>query len=97
MGILERGFTIHILNIMLAFISELSTLNHTCTSTTEFEEISLNQQLDVKGRKELEAQMAMVFGEKIKDLSVERQEILIDDLATAFENRLIVFKRSNEN
>ena len=81
---------------MLAFISELSTLNLSCSSTTEFEENSLSQQLDVKGRKELEAQMATVFGEKIKDLSVELQEILLDDLATAFENRLIVFKRSKE-
>ena len=57
----------------------------------------MNQQLDVKGRKELEAQMATVFGEKIKGLSVELQDILLDDIVTAFENRLIVFKRSNEN
>jgi hypothetical protein len=30
------------------------------------EENSLNQQLEVKGRKELEAKIATVFGEKIK-------------------------------
>ena len=53
----------------------------------------MNQQLTVKGRKELEAKMATVFGEKIKGLSVELQEILLDDMVTAFENRLIVFKR----
>ena len=57
----------------------------------------MNQQLDVKGRKELEAQMATVFGEKIKGLSVELQDILLDDIATAFENRLIVFKRVGVN
>jgi hypothetical protein len=57
----------------------------------------MNQQLDVKGRKELEAQMATVFGEKIKGLSVELQDILLDDIVTAFENRLIVFKRSKVN
>jgi hypothetical protein len=61
------------------------------------EENSLNQQLDIKGRKELETKMATVFGEKIKELSAELQEILIDDVVTAFENRLIVFKRSKLN
>jgi hypothetical protein len=60
-------------------------------------ENSLNQQLAVKGRKELEAKMATVFGEKIKGLSVELQEILLDDMVTAFENRLIVFKRAKVN
>ena len=54
----------------------------------------MNQQLEVKGRKELEAKIATVFGEKIKGLSVELQEILLDDIVTAFENRLIVFKRA---
>ena len=53
----------------------------------------MNQQLAVKGRKELEAKMATVFGEKINGLSVELQEMLLDDMVTAFENRLIVFKR----
>ena len=52
----------------------------------------MNQQLTLKCRKELETQMATVFGEKIKGLSVELQEILLDDMVTAFENRLIVFK-----
>jgi hypothetical protein len=60
-------------------------------------ENSLNQQLAVKGRKELEAKMTTVFSEKIKGLSVELQEILLDDMVTAFENRLIVFKRAEVN
>ena len=51
----------------------------------------------VKGRKELEAKMSMVFGEKIKGLSLELQEILLDDMVTAFENRLNVFKRVEVN
>jgi hypothetical protein len=41
--------------------------------------------------------MATVFSEKIKGLSVELQKILLDDMATAFENRLIVFKHANVN
>jgi hypothetical protein len=53
--------------------------------------------LAVKGRKELEAKMATVFSEKIKGLSVELQEILLDGMVTAFENRLIVFKRAEVN
>jgi hypothetical protein len=57
----------------------------------------LNQQRAVKGRKELEAKMPMVFGEKIKGLSLELQEILLDDMVTAFENRLTVFKRVEAN
>ncbi len=57
----------------------------------------MNQQLSVKCRKELEAKMDTVFGEKIKGLSVELQKILLDDMVTAFENRLIVFKRAKVN
>jgi hypothetical protein len=60
-------------------------------------ENSLNQHLAVKGRKELEAKIATGFGEKIKGLSVELQEIMLDDMVTAFENRLIVFKRAEVN
>jgi len=57
----------------------------------------LNQQLAIKGKKELEAEMATVFGEKIKGLSVELQEIVLDDMVTAFETRLIVFERAKVN
>lgn len=57
----------------------------------------MNQQVAVKGRKELEAKISMVFGEKIKGFSAELQEILLDDMITAFENRLTVFKRVKVN
>jgi len=50
----------------------------------------VKQQVTHKGRKELEAQMATIFGKKIKGLSTELQEILLDDMVTAFENRLNV-------
>jgi hypothetical protein len=50
----------------------------------------VKQQVTHKGRKELEAQMATIFGKKIKELSTELQEILLDDMVTAFENRLNV-------
>ena len=48
------------------------------------------KQITEKGRKELEAKMATIFGKNIKGLSTELQEILLDDMVTAFENRLNV-------
>jgi hypothetical protein len=56
-------------------------------------EISLNENVMLKSRDELEEKMAAVFGEEIKELSTELQEILIDDLVTAFENRVNVLNR----
>ena len=53
----------------------------------------MKQQVELKGRKELETKMAAVFGEKIRGLSAELQEILLDDMITAFENRLNVLNR----
>jgi hypothetical protein len=54
----------------------------------------MKQQIELKGRKELETKMASIFSEKIKGLSTELQEILLDDMITAFENRLKVLKRA---
>ena len=53
--------------------------------------------MEVKGRKELEAKMATVFAEEIKGCSMELQEILLDDMITAFEDRLSMFKRVGVN
>lgn len=50
----------------------------------------MKQQITQKGRKELEAKMAKVFDPKITGLSTELQKILLDDMVTAFENRLNV-------
>jgi len=55
----------------------------------------VKQQPTLKARKELEAKMATVFGEKIKGLSTELQKILLDDMVTAFENRLNVLNRAH--
>ncbi|MGA3111144.1 MAG: hypothetical protein ABSE15_03830 [Candidatus Bathyarchaeia archaeon] len=53
--------------------------------------------MKIKARKELEARMATVFAEKIKGCSMELQEILLDDMITAFEDRLSMFKRVGVN
>ena len=54
----------------------------------------MKQEASFKNRKELEARMASVFGERINKLSTELQKILIDDMVTAFENRLNVLNRA---
>lgn len=51
------------------------------------------KQLANKDRKELEAKLANVFQEKISGLSTGLREILLDDMVTAFENRLNVLTR----
>ena len=48
-----------------------------------------------KGRKELETKLADVFHEKIGQLSTELREILLDDMVTAFENRLYVLNQAS--
>lgn len=53
------------------------------------------KQLANKERKQLEAKLANVFQEKINGLSTELREILIDDMVTAFENRLNVLNRAS--
>ena len=54
----------------------------------------MKHQYSSKNRKELQLKMAAVFREKIQMISNDLQEILFDDLVTAFENRLAVLKRT---
>ena len=49
-----------------------------------------------KGRKELEQKLCSAFGGKMTSLPTELQEILIDDMITAFENRLKVLIAANQ-
>jgi len=57
---------------------------------------SLKQNVTFKQRKKLEAKMSKVFKENIKGLSAELQKILLDDLVTAFQNRINVLIRAQE-
>jgi hypothetical protein len=50
----------------------------------------VKQQFTQKNRKDLEEKMAKIFNAKITGLSTELQETLLDDMVTAFENRLNV-------
>ena len=47
-------------------------------------------QITQKERKKLMTKMTTIFAEKMQELPTELQEILIDDMVTAFENRLNV-------
>ena len=56
----------------------------------------MQQNITFKQRKELEGKMAKVFKEDISLLSTELQEILVDDMVTAFQNRINVLIRAQE-
>ncbi|HEX7482221.1 MAG TPA: hypothetical protein VF350_01975 [Candidatus Bathyarchaeia archaeon] len=53
------------------------------------------KQIADKDRKELESKLANVFDEEINSLSTELREILLDDMVTAFENRLNVLNNAS--
>jgi len=52
--------------------------------------------MTLKQRKDVQAKMAKVFKENLKDLSTELQKIMLDDLVTAFQNRINVLMRAQE-
>ena len=56
----------------------------------------MKQRITLKQRKELEARMAKVFHKNVKGLSAELQRILLDDLVTAFQNRINVLIRAQD-
>ena len=56
----------------------------------------LKQRITLKQRKELEAKMGEVFHKNVKGLSAELQKILLDDLVTAFQNRINVLIRAQD-
>lgn len=54
------------------------------------------KQIADKERKQLESKLANVFHEQIGCLSTELREILLDDMVTAFENRINVLNQAGE-
>jgi len=57
----------------------------------------MKNQLTAKSRKSLKNKMAAVFSEKIKTLSPELKDILLDDLITALENRIDILNKVHQN
>jgi hypothetical protein len=56
----------------------------------------LKRNMTLKQRKDVQAKMAKVFKENLKDLSAELQKIMLDDLVTAFQNRINVLMCAQE-
>lgn len=54
----------------------------------------MKERLNIKERIELQSRMAKVFKTNINGLSTELQEILLDDLVTAFQNRINVLNHA---
>ncbi len=50
-----------------------------------------------KARKKLENKLAQVFKNNIESLTPEFRQIIIDDLVSAFENRLSALSRAQAN
>ena len=53
----------------------------------------LKNALSPAGRKQLEKRVMEAFADEVKVLSQELQQILADDLVTAFQNRMTVLLR----
>lgn len=58
------------------------------------EDNPLKQIMTLKARKELETKMSKALGQNIKGLSAELQRIMVDDMVTAFQNRINVLTRA---
>lgn len=54
----------------------------------------MKQTMTLKARKELETKMSKALGQNIKGLSAELQRIMVDDMVTAFQNRINVLTRA---
>jgi len=55
----------------------------------------MTHQTSAKKRNELKLRLAKAFDEKIQMLSPDLQEVLLDDIVTAFESRITVLNRAN--
>ena len=55
----------------------------------------MTYQISAKKRSELKHRLAKAFDEKIQMLSTDLQEVLLDDIVTAFESRMAVLNRAN--
>ena len=92
MPVIIRGrIRIQVLDTHFQFINELNDL---ILMSVNMEESPLKDRLTIKERKELQVKMSKVFGRNISGLSTELQRILLDDLVTAFQNRMNVLIRA---
>jgi hypothetical protein len=57
----------------------------------------MKNQITAKSREDLKNKMAVVFGGNTKTLSPDLQNVLLDDLVTALENRLKILNGTYQN
>ncbi len=57
----------------------------------------MKNQITAKSRKELKNKMAAAISKEIRTLSRDLQNVLLDDLVTALENRLAILNRTRQN
>ena len=57
----------------------------------------MENRISRKSRKELKIKMSDVFKERISALSPDLREVLLDDLVTAFENRLKILNNPHHS
>jgi len=57
----------------------------------------MKNQITAKSRKELKNKMATAISKEIRTLSRDLQNVLLDDLVTALENRLAILNRTRQN
>ena len=84
---------LRIFDVKTAFISQLYSFSQSVCQLKMEDECVIKQIAD-KNRKELEAKLANVFDREINGLSTELRAILLDDMVTAFENRLNVLNNA---
>jgi hypothetical protein len=84
-----------ILNSYFEVVRLLNTFNIVLTKIIGGE--SMKQKNVSKNRNALKRKMASVFSENMQTLPTDLQGILLDDLVTAFENRLSVLNRAQYN
>ena len=78
------------------FISDLYIYSSSMIQRTQRKSTKMNTQ-KTKNRKVLKSKMSKALRENIETLSAGMQAILIDDLITAFENRLEVLSNAQSN
>lgn len=89
-------FRLLIFDSEAVFISQLYSF-HTFGVYSENRRMSVYmKQFADKSRKKLEAKFANVFDTEINGLSTELRSILLDDMVTAFENRINVLNSTIE-
>ncbi|MEM4704406.1 MAG: hypothetical protein QXJ02_04985 [Candidatus Bathyarchaeia archaeon] len=56
----------------------------------------MKQKMTLKQRKELEAKLSKALKQNTKQLTTELQKILLDDMVTAFQNRINVLMTAQQ-